>query len=118
MQGVFDGSHYNRAWLIHSIVAESLERLLLSRFFYEKNPQLPDCFIELAANPTVSALSAETFDQMDSFSNHYESYENKIGNGDLGKTPHFWLMYIDLIKQQHLAHTAVQENSMEILIHA
>ena len=55
---------------------------------------------------------------MDSFSNHYKSYENNIKNGDLKKIPRFWLMYMDLIKQQHLAHSAVQENNMEMLIHA
>ncbi|XP_066931362.1 uncharacterized protein [Clytia hemisphaerica] len=35
LNGVFNGSHYNRCWFIHSLFSEALERLLLERFLAE-----------------------------------------------------------------------------------
>ena len=36
LQDVLAGSHYNRAWFVHEIFAEALERLLLTRFLVEE----------------------------------------------------------------------------------
>ena len=35
LNGVIKGSHYNRAWFVHSLFSEALERLLLTRFLVE-----------------------------------------------------------------------------------
>ena len=32
LNGVIKASHYNRAWFVHSLFSEALERLLLTRF--------------------------------------------------------------------------------------
>ena len=38
--------------------------------------------------------------------------------GILSKTAQFWVMYIDMMKMQHQAHTAMQENNYDPLLHA
>ena len=38
--------------------------------------------------------------------------------GAIGKLPQFWLMYIDMMKHQTMAHTAVQENDFNMRLHA
>ena len=35
LNGVINGSNYNRAWFVHSRFSEALERLLLQRFIAE-----------------------------------------------------------------------------------
>ena len=40
--GILAGTHYNRAWIIHSILLEALERLLISRFIRERNITFSD----------------------------------------------------------------------------
>ena len=35
LKGILVGSHYNRAWTLHSVFSEALERLLLERFLNE-----------------------------------------------------------------------------------
>ena len=46
----------------------------------------------------------------------YEKFKTKTRNGELGKTAQFWLIYLDLMKVQHLAYTAVQENDFNMRV--
>ena len=41
------------------------------------------------------------------FDQNYESFKQRGMDGELGKTAKIWIMYLDLIKYQHMAHTAV-----------
>ena len=50
--------------------------------------------------------------------NQYEDFKVKVRNGELGKTARFWILYLDLVKIQHLAHTAIQENDFEMKVFA
>ena len=47
LQGVLAGSHYNRAWVVHTAFSEALERLLYERFLEEYNVTLPQIFSQL-----------------------------------------------------------------------
>ena len=46
----------------------------------------------------------------------YEKFKTIIRNGELGKIAQFWLIYLDLMKVQHLLHTAVQENDFNMRV--
>ena len=46
----------------------------------------------------------------------YEKFKTKIRNGELGKSAQFWLIYLDLMKVQHLAHSATQENDFNMRV--
>lgn len=115
LQGVLSGSHYNRAWIIHQTVAEALERLLLKRFKYERNHEVPDDFCHLVCNPTEQNVK-QLKDETKQIYETYKNYRENIRNGGIGKTPQFWMFYMDLIRIQTLAHTAVQSNDLEMLI--
>lgn len=43
LNGVFSGSLYNKAWFVHEVVAEALERLLFEKFI--ENVSLFDILI-------------------------------------------------------------------------
>jgi len=45
LHGVLSGSHYNRAWSVHSSVFEAMERLFLTRFLAEKKPNIPESIV-------------------------------------------------------------------------
>ena len=48
------------------------------------------------------------------FVQNYESFKQHGRDGELGKTAKFWIMHFDLMNYQHLAHTAIQENDLEM----
>lgn len=48
----------------------------------------------------------------------YENYRQNVRAGSLGKTAQFWVLYLDLIRMQHVIHTAVQENDYEMRLKA
>ena len=108
------GSHYNRAWLVHNTVSEALERLLMRRFFGELNIQLPSQLAELVAEP--DDFNQNVVDSNELFIQQYEDFKDQIRRGMYGKTPQYWLQYIDLMKYQHMAHTAVQTNGFELRV--
>ena len=109
LQGVLVGSHYNHAWTVHNVFSEALERLLLLRFIYEINHTVPQILLELI-DISIGELS--------NFTQQYENYRSSVRNGDDGKTPQFWMLYLDLTQKQTMAHAAIQENDIDMLISA
>ena len=113
LNGVLSGSHYNRAWTVHSALSEALERLLFERFISENDIQIPNSFIESAQDHEQINYDAIKRDQ--SFYYKYQDFKEMIREGRLGLTPQFWLCYyLDLIEVQQLAHRAVQENNLDL----
>ena len=51
------------------------------------------------------------------FAMNYEIFKQRRQDGGLGKTAKFWIIYLDLMKYQHMALTAVQQNELEIIIY-
>ena len=97
-------------------MSEALERLLLARFLGEVKPTIPDYLFSLAADPDMftdeSLMYVETFECL------FESFKERIRAGDLGKTAQYWLLYLDLMRVQHYAHTAIQVNNFDIRLFA
>ena len=113
LNGVLSGSHYNRSWLVHSTFSEALERLLYDRFLEEYKLNIPD-LIQLAANDPYSDHS-DIVTEVKSHIDEYKEFQQRIRNGEFGKTPMFWLCsYLDLMHVQHLAHLSIQENNFEV----
>ena len=48
---------------------------------------------------------------------NYEIFKQRRQDEGLGKTAKFWIIYLDLMKYQHMALTAVQQNELEIIIY-
>ena len=58
-------------------------------------------------------------DVLQQFLAGYENYKSDMRNGVYGRTAQFWLVYyLDLMKCQHVMHTAVQENNYDLRRHA
>ena len=46
----------------------------------------------------------------------YDEFQEDFATGSISKTAKFWIIYIDQIRIQMLALTAVQENDLDMLI--
>ena len=97
--------------------SEALERLLLQRFMYEKSATIPDSFYELIDLDTVKLQSLENGASI-AFTVEYERYRSSVRQGSAGKTAQFWMIYLDLMQAQCMAHVGVQENNVDMMINA
>ena len=113
--GVLAGSHYNRAWTVHSVFAEALERLLMKRFLYESKIEVPSELLDFASDP--SSFTLEMIPSSSAFTDAFTNFKDKTRQGELGMTAKFWLIYLDLMRVQVMAHNAVQENDFSMTIH-
>ena len=62
-------------------------------------------------SPNIQDESAE-------FHRSFESFKQTIRDGKLGKMPQFWLLYLDMMRNQHMIHLAVQENNLDLRLAA
>lgn len=113
MCGVMNGTHYNRAWKIHEVMSEALERIVLKRFLHEVDPSISDDLIDLASEES-DGVDRYSIRSGESLKKEFDDYQKKVRRGYLGKTAQFWLIYIDLMRLQRQYHTAVQENDFEL----
>ena len=93
-------------------MAEALERMLLKRFFGELKPTIPDYLIQLSAEP--HKFNENSISLTGNLEKSFESFKDRVRAGRLGKTAQFWLTYLDLMRIQHFAHLAVQENNFDL----
>ena len=83
------------------------------RFFEKYKLNIPD-LIQLAANDPNSDHS-DIVTEVKSHIDEYKEFQQRIRNGEFGKTPMFWLcLYLDLMHVQHLADLSIQENNFEV----
>ena len=105
LNGVWMGSHYNRAWAVHSAFSEALERLLIERFIFEYNIFIPEDFITAAEVP--QSFYEDIVSSNVALLSRYQEFKESI--------PRFWfLLYLDLMQTQHFIHLAVQDNDFEM----
>ena len=79
------------------------------RFIYDSEQKFPLNLERFSVELNVKvdeSLLAET--EMLFYS--YESYREHTRNGSLGKTVQFWILYLNMMRMQHVIHTAIQEN--------
>ena len=64
------------------------------------------------------AFDDNIVDMLTPLTTQYESRKEKARIGELGKIPQYWLIYLDLIYLQTMAHSAVQDHDIEKLAFA
>ena len=113
LNGVLSASHYNRAWAVHLAFSEALERLLLNRFLEEVS--LPQSLIDIFSDPD-SVWLERTDIHINNFVTEYETFRSSVRAGSLGKTAQFWMLSLDLMRLQNIAHSATQENDFSMRV--
>ena len=89
--------------------------MLFLQFFGERHYGLPDDLAEIYADPDLYRCSTET--QYHEFACKYKAFRHLVKEGKLGKTPQFWMIYLDLMRNENMIHLAVQENDFDSRLH-
>lgn len=114
LNGVLSGSQYNRCWLVHSVMAEALERLCIESFI-QRGHSVPDTVMQYykTARRDLEALVEDQ--HMVEFLEEYEDFKENIRKGTFGKTARFWMTYyLDVVRNIHLIHYSVQTNDYNL----
>ena len=82
----------------------------------QTKPIIPEQLAQLSADPSNESLDEDLYLAMQVLLNEYEDFRDSAKNGTIGKTAQFWLIYMDLMRYQIMAHTAVQENDVDLLM--
>ena len=85
--------------------------MLFLRFIGGQHCGLPDGLAQICADPDLYTSSTET--QYHEFACKYEAFRQSVKEGKLGKTPQFWMICLDLMRNQNMIHLAVQENDFD-----
>ena len=77
---------------------------------------MPDELNEIAADPDSFVKSLIT--SCANLISRYQQFKTDVRDGKLGKTAQFWMMYIDLMELQQMAHTSIQTNDYDMRLYA
>jgi hypothetical protein len=77
---------------------------------------MPDTLLNLIGDSDTFNEKA-VIDGCVDFRSQYNEYRESVRSGKIGKTPQFWIMYLDLMQLQHYIHTAVQENNFDLRLY-
>ena len=44
----------------------------------------------------------------------YNELKSRVCEGSAGKTVQFWIIYLDMMQTQHMAHTSIHENNFHL----
>lgn len=87
LNGVLNGSHYNRCWAIHELFYEALERLLLDAYIKQTDTVLPDeIHTIMNVKDLDTLLTMLDQDVVQQFVAGYENYKSDMRNGVYGRT--------------------------------
>lgn len=120
MKGVLSGKAYAKSLFCLKTVCEAMERLLMERFFEEENIPLDDTAVLLNLIKSCNREHLDTALSEVSLVNlidKYQSYEEKVLKGHLGKTAAFWMSFIRHCHLVFMLLYSVKTNNLE-LFHA
>ena len=90
--------------------------------FVNSGVNIPSNIMSLLEEQKANEISIdvlENLEELKSFLEKYAIFKDDIRNGLHGKTAQFWTVcYLDLMKNQHKLHYAVQTNNYELRLEA
>ena len=102
--GILSGKQYNRCWTVHEAFSEALERLFLQHYVTEAPKSL------LKGNTSIDQLSLEEM----TFLQQYERQKKIALDGEFGKTPQYWVQYMNMVDRQRKLHYAIKTNDYDL----
>lgn len=107
------GKKYNLAWSIHEAFSEAIGRFFIKTYLSESIEQVPTLVSQLPDSSNVrdaltqSGLLDEVYEQ-------YNNIRQRCLEMEMGKTPKFWLMYMDIVDIQLQMHFAINLDDFDI----
>ena len=112
LNGLLSEKHYNRCWLLHESFSEPLIRLFQEQYV----PEIPDSLINFAKHPpgTVDIEELLADPSIQAYLKYYVQQVKKCLNGEFGKTPQFWVMYMIMVDRQQKLHYSINTNNYNL----
>ena len=119
LRSVLNGRNYNKSLWCLRAVSEALERLLIASFMKQRNPtddksgaEVLDALIGLCnAENLLAALQDPS---VLVYLSDYVNYQEKVRNGELGKTAKFWMTFLDHSRRVFMLIYAVKTNNFKV----
>lgn len=99
VNGFLEGKHFNRYKRLHPLMGLGLQILHFKSFLELKNTTITDQILEEITRLQTSPISSFKIEneELEELLNEYNIYKQQTLNGEFGKTPQFYVMYINLI---------------------
>ena len=111
LNGLLSGKH-NSCRLLH----ESFSEALIGLFQEQYVPEIPDSLINFAKHPPsivdIEELLADP--SIQAYLKYYVRQVKKCLNGEFGKTPQFWVMYMIMVDKQQKLHYSINTNNYNL----
>ena len=111
IKGLISGKHYNRC-LLHESFSEALERLFLQQYIPDVSAMIQEFAQEQPALSDVSPLLNDEL--VAEYEKLYNAQKRKCLDGDFGRTPRFWAMYMKLVERQKKLHYGTNVNDFDL----
>ena len=92
--------------MTQNAIGEAIAQILLVTFFGESKIQLPKCLLKTSADPDLIPPNIKDKKTAE-FHLSFESFSQTIRDGNLGKTPQYWRLYLEMMRSQHMIHLVV-----------
>lgn len=116
VNGFLEGKHFNRCKRLHPLMAVGLEVLHFKSFLATRGAVVSDTMIEEITrlqNTPISSFKVEN-EELNELLNDYNMYKQKTRNGEHGKTPQFYLIYINLVHYYLTLSRSVRTGDFEL----
>ena len=112
LNGVLSGKYYNHCWLLHESFSEALIRLFQEQYV----PEIPDSLMNFVKHQpgTVNIEELLADPSIQAYVKYYVQQVKKCLNGEFGKTPQFWVMYMIMVDRQQKLHYAINTNNYNL----
>ena len=99
-------------YYMHKSFSEALMRLFQEQYV----PEIPDSLINFAKLPlgTVHIEELLADPSVQAYLKYYVQHIKKCLNGEFGKTPQFWVMYMIMVDKQQKLHYAINTNNYNL----
>ena len=113
VKGILSGKHYNRTWLVNECFAEAIDRLFCEK--YVSLPQPLEVKIKTMSEIRVEALdSISETEELKTYAQTYAQAKKECSEGKYGKTPQFWMQYLNAVERLHILHYAININDFDL----
>lgn len=99
VNGFLEGKHFNRCKRLHPLMGLGLQVLHFKSFLEFKNIAVTDDMLQEITRLQTAPISSFKIEneELEELLDDYNIYKQQTLNGEFGKTPQFYMMYINLV---------------------
>lgn len=116
VNGFLEGKHFNRCKRLHPLMGLGLQVLHFKSFLAFKNTTVTDQMLEEITRLQTSPISSFKIEneELEGLLNEYNIYKQRTLDGEFGKTPQFYMIYINLIHYYLTLSRSIRSGDFEL----